>query len=409
MRVGDAMSRRDFNSQPCLAIQYLEPGPHTAALDPGEVRAKLRLALEQLPLTYVVLGWVLPPALVDVCQEETARAGAQLFLWHPLLTGDGVFMPRPEWQTVGLGGEAIPGFQAMPEFTFVCPNHPEVQDAVLGHLHTVIQEGAYDGVFLDRIRYPSPAVDPARWLACFCPACRQKAASVGLDLVALRQRLREGLADGSTARDFLKTLLGTAMSGPSSPLLADLKAFLDFRARSVTQFIQAASDVIRAAGLSVGLDCFSPSLTYMVGQDLAHLGPTCDWVKVMTYGHAYGPATLPFELLGLLDWLTAGGGLTESQALSWLAEATQLPLPQDRAMLRHQGLAPGTLALEAQRARWAVKDVPVLAGIELVEIPGIAELDPAQVKADVRALSQLDGFVLSWDLWHMPPERLKLF
>ena len=83
-----------------------------------------------------------------------------------MLTGDGVFMPRPEWQAVGLRGERVPGFRGMPEFTFVCPNRPAVREAVLARLHDAIRGGDYQGVFLDRIRYPSPAADPTRWLAC---------------------------------------------------------------------------------------------------------------------------------------------------------------------------------------------------------------------------------------------------
>ncbi len=52
----------------------------------------------------------------------------------------------------------------------------------------------------------------------------------------------------------------------------------------------------------------------------------------------------------------------------------------------------------------------LLAGIELVEIPGISELEPAQIEADLRAIQAAgaDGLSLSWDLWQMPLERLEL-
>ena len=51
-----------------------------------------------------------------------------------------------------------------------------------------------------------------------------------------------------------------------------------------------------------------------------------------------------------------------------------------------------------------------LTGIELVEIPRVSTLNDTQIKADLGAIKALgaDGLALSWDLWHMPLERLEL-
>ena len=52
----------------------------------------------------------------------------------------------------------------------------------------------------------------------------------------------------------------------------------------------------------------------------------------------------------------------------------------------------------------------LLAGIELVELAGVSVLDPAQIAVDLMAFhqAQSDGLVLSWDVWHIPIERLDL-
>jgi hypothetical protein len=392
-----------------LAVQYLEDGPGVAAIAPGEARARLREALERLPISYVLLGWNLPPVLIDACRAETARTGAQLFRWHPLLTGDGTFVPRPEWQTVGLDGERVKGFRGMPEFTFVCPNQPAVREAVLRHLRDALERGDYAGVFLDRIRYPSPAADPSRLLACFCDDCQRAAWAEGLDLEATRQRIRALLAAPERIGSFVRALIDPSSAGTPDPDLAALHVFLDFRARSVTRLVQAVADAIHAAGLAVGLDCFSPALVPLVGQDLGALNACCEWIKIMAYGHALGPASLPFELLGLADWLVDERSVRETQALEWLSQATRLPLPSTRAALAERGLPPEALAAEAQRGRVAGVR-PLLAGIELVEIEGVAQLDRQQIAADLRAFHNggADGLVLSWDLWHIPLERLDL-
>jgi hypothetical protein len=392
-----------------FAVQYLEDGPDVAEIDPRDARARLSAAFARLPVSHVLLGWNLPPALVEACRQETARAGAQLFRWHPLLTGDGTFVPRPEWQTVGLDGEPVPGFRGLPEFTFVCPNRPVVREAVRHHLHDVVQRGGYDGVFLDRVRYPSPAADPGRLLTCFCDDCRRVAAAEGLDLEVVRQRIRTLLAEPERAPGFIQALLGVPAPGSSDPDLPPLREFLDFRARSVTRFVEAVADQVRPEGLAVGLDCFSPALANMVGQNLGALAGHCQWIKVMTYGHAFGPAGLPFELMDLVDWLIAKWGAGETEPLEWLSRATRLPLLRTRAELRQRGLPPEALAAEVRRGR-AVGVSPLFAGIELVEIAGVAQLDREQILADLRAFREAgaDGLVLSWDLWYIPLERLDL-
>jgi hypothetical protein len=186
-----------------------------------------------------------------------------------------------------------------------------------------------------------------------------------------------------------------------------LRAFLDFRVHSISRFVQAAADVVHAENLAVGLDCFSPALTYMVGQDLGRLAPHCEWIKVMTYGHTLGPAGLPFELLGLADWLIDQQLASEAEALEWLSQASHLSLPSRRAALREEGVAPEGLAAETRRAKGTGM---LLAGIELVDIQEVVRLQPEQIAADVGAFraAGADGLALAWDLWHIPLERLEL-
>jgi hypothetical protein len=392
-----------------IAVQYLENGPGIVDVDPAEARARLSGALDRLPISYVLLGWNLPASLVEACREVTSRAQAQLYLWHPLLTGDGVFVPRPEFQVVGLDGARVAGYRGMPEFTFVCPNRPGVREAVLSHLLDVIRQGPYQGIFLDRIRYPSPAADPARLLACFCDGCHRTAAAEGLDLEAVRRAIAVAVVDPARAVPLVQALLGSSAGELPDPELGMLTAFLDFRARGVTRMVRAAADLIHAEGLAVGLDCFSPALAPLVGQDLAQLCVHGEWVKIMSYGHALGPAGLPFELLDLINWLVEERSMGESEALRCVSRAGGLQLPSSCSRLRAEGLAPEALAAEVRRARAAGVST-LLPGIELVEIEGVTHLTRAQIAADLQAFGAAgaDGLVLSWDLWHIPPERLEL-
>ena len=392
-----------------LAVQYLEGGTNAAATDPSEAHTRLRAAFEILPISLVLLGWDLPDALVAACAEETDRANAQLFRWHPLLTGNGTFAPRPEWQCIGLNGEPVSGFQGKPEFTFVCPNRPQAREAALDHLRDILRRGHWQGVFLDRIRYPSPATDPASALACFCDDCHRAARKVGLDLEAARRSIGKLAATPARAALFVLTLLDPLAPPLPDPDLAALRAFLDFRAWSVTRLVKAATDMARASRLAVGLDCFSPALTWMVGQDLSALNAHCQWIKIMPYAHTFGPAGVPFELLSLADWLIERQSIGELDALEVLSQAARLRLPSSRAALRERGLPPDALATEVKRGR-ASGVSTLFAGIELVELEGVTRLDRTQITDDLCALHEAgaDGLVLSWDLAHIPLERLEL-
>jgi hypothetical protein len=245
------------------------------------------------------------------------------------------------------------------------------------------------------MRFPSPAEDLVNALACFCEHCQAAAAGSGLDLLALRQTLQ---------RSAREELLQWLFASPEAQ--TPLSAFLDSRQQTITGFVTAAVEVLRGANLEVGLDCFSPSLSRMVGQDLPSLTPLADWTKLMIYGHARGPATLPYEIDALAAWLATPGGISKAVALSEIARILGLPLPD----LHEPGFFSEALMDEYGRGRRSVPDSQLLAGIELVEMPGVSELNEPQIKADLRAFraAGADGLSLSWDLWHMPLARLKL-
>jgi hypothetical protein len=316
-------------------------------------------------------------------------------------------MPCPEWQTIGLCGERVPGFQGLPEFTFVCPNKPAVQEAVQARVREVARAGQYEGLFLDRIRFPSPAADPEIGLACFCPDCQAEASREGLDLEGARRQIGALLSSPEGTWSLVRALFDAEDGAGGAGELA-LRALLRFRRASVSRLVAAVAREIRAAGLEVGLDCFSPALAGMVGQDLGALAGCSDWVKVMSYGHTLGPAGLPFELLGLIDWLARREAMDRREAIMRLSRASGLGLPASAEELRDNGLSSAALASEVRAAR-RQGVTALLAGIELVELEGIAHLAQRQVEADLRAFrgASVDGLVLSWDLWHIPPERLE--
>jgi hypothetical protein len=370
-----------------IAAQYLEYAPPNAT--PATVRDQLRQAFDLLPISIVILGWDLPRRLEEAVAEETARHNAALYRWHPLLASDAGFALPDEWQPISLHGATVPGFKGLPEFTLICPNRTDVQEWIAERIEVAAQRGIYQGLFFDRMRFPSPAENPERHLACFCKYCRRIASDSGLDLEAVRRQIESLLTDAKRAKAFTQTLFS-----PTDDSL--LESFFTFRFNSITRIVENAAKLARSNGLSIGLDCFSPTLTRMVGQDLSALNNTCDWMKLMTYPRVFGPAGLPFELHALSNWLTTKYSMDETEAIKAVSEASSLSISKD-------GLESETMVHEIQRGR-AASISNLLAGIALVEVEGVHMSTLEQIRADLTACqdADTDGLVLSWDLWHIP-------
>lgn len=376
------------------AVQYLEYMPQEAT--PAAVQERLRQACSRLPISMVLLGWELPVGIEQAVADEASRLNLRLFRWQAWLTGDSGTEFPPEWALCGLDDSDIPGHNGLPEFTFVCPNRSGVADFLSERLESIAAVGLYQGVFLDRMRFPSPAADPATHLGCFCNTCTRLAADRGLDLRDIQLRLQGLLSTPHGALSLARGLLDPGETGTQA-----LQDLLSFRQASINHMVEAAYRQAAAHHLALGLDCFSPTLARMVGQDLYSLNAFCEWIKLMVYPRVWGPAGLSFELLALADWLIQQYSLSEKEVFAELSRVSELPLPTHRSAFRKKGLDSSVIALEIQRGR-DLDITTLLAGIALVDLPGIHHSTPAQIQSDLQACQSADGLVLSWDLWHIP-------
>jgi hypothetical protein len=379
-------------TSPIFAVQYLE-SPYRD-VTPISARKRLRRAFERLPISLVLLGWELPLSLEEAVAEEAEYQHAQLFRWQPILTSDAHTSLPSEWATKGPSGNTINGHAGLPEFTFICPNNNAVADFISERVEIAAATGLFQGLFLDRIRFPSPSIDPFRDLACFCRHCTRVAADIELDLEYVRRYIQS-----LPVETIVRCLLGkTAEAG--SPL----DSLLNFRASSITRTVRMISKQAQTLKLSIGLDCFSPALTRMVGQDLSDLGGLAGWVKIMTYPRVFGPAGIPFELLNFINWLTRYG-MGENEAIQLLAEASGLPLPANKTDLRRAGLESKMITQEIQHGK-ELGLTNLLAGIAMVNMKSVHTSSSEKIQADLEACKNSDGLVISWDLWLTPLDYL---
>ncbi len=394
---------------PMLTVQYLENSPELSAISKSALLERLRLAADILPFSHLLVGWNLPQQVVEACRLEAEQLGLRFLLWLPLLTMEKGIAPELEWRVEGLTGHPVRGYKNLPEFTFLCPNHPAAQEAILTRIETMLHSGIYQGFFLDRVRFPSPSHDPINHLACFCEHCQQKAAKVGLDLIELRHLLVEQVRQEQGRQSLVAALLSDRPAADDATPHSTARELLSFRENCISEFLALVTRPLREAHAEIGLDCFSPSLARTVGQDLNRLGQLADWAKLMTYLHTFAPAGLPYELAGMLQFLTNPAQQPGKQAQDLVSKCTGVRLPSHLKALEQEGLPSDAFYVELRRGLQATS-TPILAGIELVELPGITFLNAAQIQSDLEAISRAQpaGLAISWDLWHIPLHRLKL-
>ena len=371
----------------------------------------VRRVLETLDLDLLIVGFrEAPEVFRRFCAPH--RPVNNVYLWFSALSDiqgmreDDLVMNWRGVRSQGWGGWAEKGGDVEETFRFACPNNPAVREKTTLRLRELLQRYDFEGVFLDKIRFPSPANGAHEMLSCFCEHCRRAAQAEGLDLDAVLSVFANLALDANTlslhrscSGHWLDSIAAT------NPLLS---RFLAFRSDSVASLVGQLADECRRLGRSVSLDLFSPSLAPLVGQDYQRLKGCCDWAKPMTYRLAQGPAGLRLEIPALIEGVAQRFGLDEAQVVEW--SARHAGFDQDMLRQTREEAVPFTfMQREIEAAVLAMTPVPVYFGLELVSQPGVIDVTPVDVIGMIEAghAANAAGLVISWDLLHAPIDGIR--
>jgi hypothetical protein len=342
------------------------------------------------------------------------RPADQVFLWYNILS-DIADMEESDlvvnWRgdrSRGWGGWAEKGAEVDETFRFACPNNPAVRTKTLGRLRELLSRYAFDGVFLDKMRFPSPANGLGEVASCFCEHCQRAAAKEGLDLDTVAKLFAQGFGAAYAAApsppragsmEWLAVLAGPV------PLLS---RFLRFRSDSITRLIADAHGEASRLGRKVSLDLFSPGLAPLVGQDYAALARYAAWAKPMTYRVAKGPAGLRLEIPALVEDAARMFAIDEASIVAWASRHVPGFDPDTLEQTRSSAVPVKLMIAEITAAVRAMPTIPVYFGLELVSHPGVIEITPALVEDMVGAGREGNaaGAIISWDLMHAPADGL---
>ena len=355
-----------------LAVQVFTGLPGGPGIDQPALRRRLERITEATAITVAMIGWnpaAWPAAVADWLRDQ----GTAVYLWLPVFSGWDDLSPL-----VGPSGRPVaqPYRSAQGErFDFGCPANPDNVERIIERFDADYAGPVYDGVFLDKIRFPSFIDGLAPIQTCFCPHC---AARFGPDRAA---RLDQG--------DNPLGLL--PYQGPGWHSADDgVTRLFAAKASAVTGSVTVLAQALRARGLRVGLDLFAPFLAWFVGQDYRALAPLADFIKPMFYRRTQAPAGLPFEL----DRYAAAFGGSGADIACRRARLLELC-----------GTSAPDLGFINRELAVIGRAVKVYAGFEANRTE-VAPTTPAYVAENVTGL-EADGLALSWDLNSTPADNLR--
>ena len=351
----------------------------------------------------------------DICAEFKIKT----YLWYPVLADTPGFKIEQEqavktfdglrghgklgcWEKMGKGEE---------DFLFLCPNDEENINKIFNRYEIKIKESGFDGVFLDRIRFPSPSNGFEALFSCFCTSCKDKFYhDFGEDLDVYQNRIKSLFAKIKTIDS---NYLENCHSFSEIIFQDDLKKFYDFRKQSVYRMVKMFANKAKQMNKLVGIDLFAPSFAPLVSQDYKLLAKTCDWIKPMIYCHTSSPAGIPLELYSFLRAiLEINPALNENELMCKASPLTGVALPVNLEKLLINGISEYMICSEMEKIKELdlPESVNIYVGLEAVQIPGLCNITEKILKKYLKSVIEADtkGIILSWDLLKIPEENLKI-
>jgi len=383
------------------------------------LKRKLAKAKESLDLDALLVWADINKRNLDLIKEICTDFKVKTYLWYPILADTPGFKIKQEqavetfdglhgygrngcWDKLGKGEE---------DFLFLCPNDEQNIREIFNQYQNKIVESGFDGVFLDRIRFPSPSNGFETLFSCFCKSCLDKFyINYNEDLENYRNQIK-------TIFERFKTIdvnyLHTCQSFSDIIIRDSLKIFFDFRKQNIYQVVKMFADKARQMGKLVGIDLFAPSLAPLVSQDYGLFAKTCDWIKPMIYCHTSSPAGFPLELYCLLKAiLDINPALDEEQLIQAVSRLIDVDLPTQLNDLLKDGVSERIICGEMQKIKelYLPEKVNIYVGLEAVQMPVVCHINKSILKKYLESViieEDIKGILLSWNLLKIPDENLK--
>jgi hypothetical protein len=374
-------------------------------LDITEISKKLKSVHDALNLSILILGSHENSEVFNQIFQNKSDYCSEVYLWYNLLSD---FEGHASTQTVvnyqGKKSEKWDGWEqsdVQESFVFACPNQPDIIRLHEEQLESILRKYPFDGIFLDKLRFPSPASSLEMTFSCFCPYCQEKAEKQNLDLLHVKTLLgRESIINSINFNHWMEA---------ESEKKSLLSKYFKFRNQSIADLVAAIRKICIKNKVSLGLDLFTPYFSNLVGQNYRQLCDSADWIKPMIYRYALGPAGIRLEMRELINSLRTNYGFSSEEIFQLASRISPDLTPDYFSKMINDCVPFSFIEKEIMDSINFSHGKPVYIGIETVSFPGVIDIKPDHLFESLQFIknSQADGVVLSWDLFHTPIENIE--
>lgn len=273
--------------EPSYILQIHSGSFQNAHTDFRQIKNKVENILTKKKIKAVIFGWHLNQSLNQSILDFFHSKNIACYFWLPILSE--IDLIKESKTITNYTGQKGQNVQVIEDesFSFLCPTDLRNYNHVCDLYQEYISKLDFDGIFLDKIRYPSFANGYEEGFGCFCESCENEYKKYGIDLDYLKDLFMkhdDKLLDGQYdeyGRYIFKD--------------ATVDLFYQTRAHIITEFIGNLCDYFHSQDLKVGLDIYAPFFAYHCGQNIYELSKKADFLKPMFYRFTTAPAGMQYE------------------------------------------------------------------------------------------------------------------
>ena len=359
-----------------VTVQIYAGGYKGEAASFNLIEQKLLSAIDALPVSKVLMGWPFDKTLYDKTANLLYKKNIEFYLWFSVFSETGSVQTLDFLTDFSERALQRNEENNSEDFFFCCPKNENNIEKILNIFSENFSlSDCFNGVFLDKIRYPSFANSHASRgvFSCFCPKCLAFYKSRNFDIDKIKQVFSE-----EQKIDIIN------YSGSGKYLFKNelIQEFFLLKSEIIYESLKKIYGFFRDKKYSIGFDVFAPFLAPFTGQDILKLSSLCDFIKPMMYRVTNAPAGLPFETEALARY-------TDSDIINSDLYNLKFCVNEIKKLISEVSC-------------------PVYTGIEINKVDEIAPADTFYIEETINAYLKEDirRFALSWNLLDMPDDNI---
>ena len=378
-------------------LQVFSGGFKNQIIDLEELMEKIKFVAKKSEVSGVIIGWAVNREFYTELKKALDEYNIELYFWLPVFSELDYFEEFQDVINYKNESKKSTGFQEDENFNFYCPNNRNNIENIKSIFLKHFSDYDIDGVFLDKIRYPSFSNNLESVFTCFCDTCKEKMEKSGINVSELQKKINDIFTDGGNNKNPLGISEYKDFKFNFSDPLID--KFFKFKEESINNALEELTDFFRSHNLKIGLDLFAPHISYFTGQNIIKLSSMADFIKPMYYRATYAPAGVPFEIESYSkSFPSNNSGEIKKEFFEFIKETGDEI--SDKYMERE---------LCELKNKFSINNI--CSGLEFNKIKDIALSNTDYLERSINSFynSKIDGIVLSWDLMRMPLEHLELY